>query len=447
MLRLLPLLALALVPAAVAAPVPPGGRATFGANGLLAIADLEKVHFDTRPAKPDKDFPESKPAPEEDAKEEAKENPAKVRPKNRYDLAVHMPWAKFREGEPAPAYFVLRNNRAQMLGLGSRMDLCGPTPHLRGGECRFDVRDRATGKSMVVLLCASTNCGGGDLVEVPADGFYCASGDLNQLAGRVLPPGEYEVDWRYGGLAAAPAAFTVLKAAGAKPEQLAKRGGLHFLRLMPGEDDAEFPATAGETLAWQNAELEGVGADEVAAALAVGPGGVYAPDVHAIPAADKLIEAWAEWRPYRDGDRVVVTLRAVPPYEKVAFADMPQLHLQVETPDAEDAKQCQLMEQAKKADERARDALVTPLTVEVRLPAGWREHAGATGATRIAVLVAAKPLELPRGGRGLQKVQDKLDRVEHKATGERPPVWGGVVRTDFTELRSPLPLVLSSPPP
>ncbi len=53
-------------------------------------------------------------------------------------------------------------------------------------------------------------------------------------------------------------------------------------------------------------------AGAMAAALAVGPDGVYAPDVHAIPSADGMIEASLEWRPYRSGDRLAVTLRAAP---------------------------------------------------------------------------------------------------------------------------------------
>ena len=147
MFRLLPLFAFALVPAAVAAPVPPGGRVAFGSNGLLTAADLERVRFDSRPVKDE--HVEKLKEPEEDA---AKESPAKVRPKNRYDVAVHMPWAKFREGEPIPAYFVLRNNRGSTLGLRSRMDLCGPEPGLRGGACDFDIRDRATGQSVIAGL-------------------------------------------------------------------------------------------------------------------------------------------------------------------------------------------------------------------------------------------------------------------------------------------------------
>src|SRR5215470_9204550 len=108
MLRLLPLLMFALLPAALAAPVPPGGRVEFGSNGLVTRADLEKIKFDSRLVKDAEDFVERKPADE-------------VRPKNRYDVAVHMPWTKFRAGESIPAYFVLRNNRGYALRLDARL--------------------------------------------------------------------------------------------------------------------------------------------------------------------------------------------------------------------------------------------------------------------------------------------------------------------------------------
>ena len=118
-------------------------------------------------------------------------------------------------GEPVPAYFVLRNNRSAALGFNSRMDLHGAIPELHGGGMSLDVRDRATGKSVLKGLSGSTNCGGNSLVDVPADGFYCLKADLNRVTGGALPAGEYEVDWRCGRLASAPVAFTVAPADGA----------------------------------------------------------------------------------------------------------------------------------------------------------------------------------------------------------------------------------------
>src|SRR5262245_23718991 len=127
MLRLLPLLAFALLPAAIAAPVPPGGRVEYGASGVLTRADLEKIKFDSRLVMDAEDFVERKPANE-------------VRPKNRYDVAVHMPWTKFRAGEPIPAYFALRNNRGYPLRLDARLSLSGPEP-TTWNSCDIRVRD------------------------------------------------------------------------------------------------------------------------------------------------------------------------------------------------------------------------------------------------------------------------------------------------------------------
>jgi hypothetical protein len=440
MRRLLPLLVFGLLPGAVAAPVPPGERAEFGTNGLLSRADLEKVKFDTQPAKREdgRDWPEEAIAAEKRERDEQKLlKPAGPRPANRYDLAVHMPWTKFREGEPVPAYFVLRNNRSAMLGLGSRMDLSGGYPELHGGGMSLDVRDRATGKSVLKGLCASTNCGGGSLVDVPGDGFYCLKGDLARVAGG-LAPGEYEVDWRCGRLASAPVRFTVAKGDGAKPAAPAKRTNTLFFHLTPGEDGDERPERPGEPFLRADCCATSLYTQSMVSALAVGPNGVYVPDVRAIPVADKLVEAWIEWKPYRDGDRVAVTLRAVPPHKQVRFEELPQLFLQVETADrdylgARDSE-------AEKARERGDDQLlVTPLTIEVGLPKDWRDRIGADGTAQVSVLVAAKPIEMPRG-----RAERLMKRAEVEVRRDRPgedrPIWGGLVRTEFVELRFPPPL-------
>ncbi len=447
MIRLLPLLAFAILPAAVAAPAPPAARTEFGTSGLLTSADLEKVKFDSRSVKDSERGAESKPEKEVEEARKVRDvakgdGPEKVRPANRYDVAVYMPATKFREGEPAPAYFVLRNNRDTVLGLRARIDMSEPKPMLYGGGCRYDIRDRATGKSVLASLSASTHCGGGSLVDVPADGFYCVSADVNRLAGHVLPPGDYEVDWRYGNLGSAPITFTVREHAGAK---LPNRPALHFYHINPEFGEEERPETVGEPFRWRDCDLNQVGTDDFAAALAVGQHGTYVPDLHTIAKTDKLVEAWVEWKPYRDGDRVVVTLRAVPPYDRVCFEEVPQLHLQIETP--ADAHRDRAMQAAdrKLAELERSTALVTPLTIEARLPTDWREHVGASGAARVSVLVVAKRVELPRWGDRLEKRQ--LAEKSVRRSDEAPPLWSGIVRSDTTELRFPLRLPEPVPAP
>lgn len=430
MRRVLPLLALAALPVAVAAPVPPGGRTEFGHNGLLSRADLEKVRFDTQLVKIDRG---DDPA-EIEEKGARNERPGAPRRANRYDVAVHLPWARFRAHEPMPVYLVLRNNRDSALRFRSRIDLSGGTPELQGGNVAVDVRDRATGRSVLAQVSAATNCGGGSLVDVPPFGFYCVKGDLNRISGAPLPPGEYEVDWRCGALAAAPVRFAVVPS-DLKPVPPAAPTHTHFYHLQPGFEDEPSERADGR-VEWRESHPNSVRYESLAAALAVGQGGAYVPDVRAIPTADKLVEAWAVWKPYRDGDRVAVTLRAAPPHRAVRFAQLPELFLQVETPaGSERVRWGDSPEQAKQARD-GRAALVTPLTIEARLPDGWREWLGYEETAGVAVLVASKEIEFPRGAeRAVEKAKEL--RIERAANTDRPPVWSGVVRTDFTELRLP----------
>jgi hypothetical protein len=440
MRRLFPLLALALLPAALAAPVPRGVRPDFGTNGLLSRADLEKIAFDSRPALREgagewSDAAEAE-EPEKRREDEPKKPPVPLRA-NRFDVAVHLPWANFRAGEQMPVYFVVRNNRRSVLGLNSQLDLSGPEPHIHGSGMSFDVRDCGTGKSVPTGVKISTNCGGGSLVDVPEFGFYCVRGDLNHLTARPLVPGEYEVDWRCGKLASAPVRFTVA-ASDDKPRSAAKRPPFCFYHLTHDSDErnraerVECDERTDGPFLWPDCRAEPVRADAMAAALAVGPDGALVPDVRTIPTADRFVEAWAVWKPYRDGDRVAVTLRAVRPHERVSFDRMPELFLQIEVPDSENRERCKSPDEKLRAVERK--SLTTPLTIEARLPDGWRERLGGAATARVAVIVASKPIKFPRGN---VRVQEAVKEVAVESAEEGPRVWSGVVRSDFTELRLP----------
>jgi hypothetical protein len=175
----------------------------------------------------------------------------------------------------------------------------------------------------------------------------------------------------------------------------------------------------------------------MAAALAVGQTGAYVPDVFAIPAADGVVEAWAEWRQYREEDRLVVTLRAAAPHKVVWFDELPQLHLQIESPrDAgeRDWSRCSCPDQ--KAREKDYESLVTPLTIEARLPKDWRGRVGVKDSARVAVLVTSKEIEMPRGGNRVLRKIAEVERLRYEGE-ERPPTWSGTVRTDFTDLNFP----------
>lgn len=432
MARFLPLLALAPLCALAAAPVPPGARVPFGRDGLLSRADLEKVTFasypeldrDGKPRDDDEKYDEPKRGDQVEVKRAAGE-PLRA---NRYDLAVHLPWQKFVTGDPMPVYLVLRNNRDTTLGLHSRIDLSGPEPRLHGGGIDIGVRERVSGKSVLGRLSAATNCGGGALVDVPPFGYYCVRGDLDRLCDG-LAPGEYEVDWRAGRFRSVAAPFTVV-ASDAAPVARAKErpSHHHFYYLTPG--------SGGDQLRWPNARLEHVRGDQMTAALAVGVGGAHVPDVRAIPDADRRVEARLAWKPYRDGDRVAVTLRSANPGTEVQFTALPQLFLQIETPDEDCAAwDAEAREAMKELQEDGRGGLGTPLTIEARLPGAWRQWASAAGRLRVSVLVASERVEFPRGSAALaEKLQER--KVE-RADGPRPVYWSGIVRTDAVEVTVP----------
>lgn len=427
MARFLPLLALAPLCALAAAPVPPGARVPFGRDDLLSRADLEKVAFASFPDL-DRD---GKPRDDDERYDDPKRGDGADAPlrTNRYDLAVYLPWNRFAAGNPMPVYLVLRNNRDATLGLRSHIDLSGPTPWLHGGGIDVGVRERGSQKSVLAPLTHATNCGGGSLVDVPPLGFYCVRGDLNRLCGG-LRPGEYEVDWRVGRLRSAAVPFTVVQsaaplAARAKVES----SHLQFYHLTPGSE--------GSQLRWPDARLEHVRSARMTAALAVGQGGAYVPDVRAIPSADRRIEARLVWKPYRDGDRVAVTLAARAPGPEVRFAALPQLFLQIEMPDEDRAAwELEAREALKDARENGRCALATPLTIELRLPDRWRERLGTAGRARVSVLVSSERVEFPRGSAALaEKLQElKVDRADEVP---RPVYWSGILRTDAIEVAVP----------
>jgi hypothetical protein len=425
MYRLSPLLVLALLPAVIAAPVPPPPRDEFGATGLLTRADLERVKFDSRPLKD----AEKLPVPEmvvEDMIKDIRTGAPKERPKNPYDLAVHVPQPRVRAGEPVPAYFVLRNNRFARLSVDARLSLFGPKP-VTWNSCRIDVRDARTGKAVAVLATTGHSFRSRGLNEIPPDGYYCVRGDLGRTDdGTPLPPGEYEVDWRDGALRSAPVSFTILPTD--RKRAPARRPAYRFFRITP-EHELTDSLSASEPISWPECDIEFTPTEDLAAVLAVGEE-VLVPDIHTIPAADGLVEAWVVWKPYRDGDRVVVTLRAVPPHRQVVFEEIPHLYLQIEVPGAGSRKWTRDWGE-RKLQELLKEGYTTPLSIEAQLPADWREHTPVSGAARVAVLVTAGRFRWPGE---LVKGLEPLRAARHP---DAPPLWSGIVRTDFTELRFP----------
>jgi hypothetical protein len=432
---------LAALPFAVAAaPVPePPAPKPFGPTGIVSRAELDALKFDSR-AVPEK---ERKGDRVERIKRvvdiqkrvqvaDKEEGPQKVRPANAYDVGVHLPAVRFQVGDPIVAYFVVRNNRDEELDLDGRLEFDGGAP-LVCNDTDLRLIDVRTGKAPTEQLHRIIKCGGRDQLVIPADGFYCAKGDLGPL-----PAGEYQLDWRCGEFRSAPVRFRVFDRDGpARPVVRAERLGYAFFRL--GEDHErerqEFDSADTRGPVRQFVALDELNPREFAAALASGSASdsaAFVPDVRDIPSRDQHVLVSVDWHPYRSGDRIAVTLRAAPPFETVRFEELPHLFLQVEVPGAARARARELVRAWSKKLEPINN-FVTPLTIEAHFPEDWRVALGSGETARVAVVVTSREPQLPY--EGLRKAFEKVKFADHPEC----PVWAGVVRSDFAELRLPPP--------
>jgi hypothetical protein len=416
--------------AVVAAPVPKPAPKPFGTNGIVSRAELEALTFDSRPVPPaDRKRDRVKRAIEDQKKVQAAEDtgPPKVRPANRYDVGVHVPAVRLFVGEPVVAYFVVRNNRDEELYLDGRLNFADGAP-LACNDCDLRLTDARTGKPAHFRTRQQIESSRHDELVVPADGFYCAKGDLGPL-----PAGEYELDWRCGEFRSAPVRFRVFDRDGpARPVARAERPGYAFFRL-GADHERERQEADGTHPVRRFVALDPLDPHEFAAALASGSAtdsATFVPDVRDVPSRDKHVLVSVDWHPYRSGDRIAVTLRAAPPFETVRFAELPHLHLQVEQLGACERARERLSAISKKLEPIT--YFVTPLTVEAHFPEGWREALGSGEAARVAVVVTAREPQLPSDG---LKAFGKIERAEHPEC----PTWAGAVRGEFAELRLPPP--------
>lgn len=427
---------LAALPFAVAAaPVPEPAPKPFGTHGLVSRAELDALAFDSRAVPAAEREKRIKRAIEVLKKvqiAEKEDGPPKVRPANRYDVGVHMPARRFKVGDPIPAFFVVRNNRDEDLDLDGRIDFCEGAPMVCN-DAELRLTDARTGKPANEQLLRTIKCGGRDQLVIPADGFYCAKGDLGPL-----PAGEYSLDWRCGEFRSAPVRFRVFDRDGpARPVARAARPGYLFFRLADDHNRERRELEDTESGPMRRfVALEDLPANELAAALASGSATdshTFVADVSDIPSRDKQVLVSVDWHPYRSGDRIAVTLRAAPPFQTVRFAELPQLFLQVEAPAARERLRQTLEAVSKKLEPITN--FVTPLTIEAHFPEDWREALGSGETARVAVVVTAREPQFPF--EGLRKAMDKEDRAKF----EHPecPTWAGVVRSEFAELRLPPP--------
>ncbi len=333
-------------------------------------------------------------------------------------LAVYLHRDEFLAGDPIPALFAVKNRTARPLGLDMALDLSGRQPDL-SNSCDITVRNHKTGEAVGPGGSRANVCGkSGGTTTVAKDGYYAVRGNVGTLAGGdPLPPGEYELSWRYGWAKSDPVRFTVrARRAGDKPPPAFAH--TRIVRVTEEDDDDE-PKKGAESQTtdappvWAKPGLR-VDRSDLQHALATGEFGRYFPSVRELPEADGGVTASARW----DGDKLTVKLEATHDAKHVG---RPAVYLLVESADADSEIELQRLERARAAADERR----LPYTLEVRLPKDWRERAGAYGKGRVAVLLVSRE---PRS-RGDRADEVKLPKGETN--------W--VVRTDWHPVTFPEP--------
>lgn len=199
-------------------------------------------------------------------------------------VAVHLPRARYEEGDPIPALFAVKNRADKPHGLWMRLDFASRTAHV---AAEIEVRNTATDARSSPFSGRATMCGG-PRGDIPAKGYFAVRGDVGRLAdGKPLPVGEYELRWTYAGVQSNAATFSVIDRRLGRPAPEVPRR-LSLWRLDPAE--------AGAIVSVSDADF--------AYAFQAGEFGAHFPDVREIPAERGGLAVSAEW----DGDTVTVTL-------------------------------------------------------------------------------------------------------------------------------------------
>ena len=323
-----------------------------------------------------------------------------------HDVALDLmiPRRTYYEGEPIPAYLVLRSRERHVVSVDARLDLFRPD-HRTVGACALHLR-QLSGRPFVRPL-QRLWARGGSVLRVPASGYYCVRADLARLgAGGLLPPGRYAFSWDYARQRSREVRFEVRPRRGAAARPAPPR--LEIRRL----NDRWAGGVRGV------ATLRRARAAGVAAALAVGIEGRWYPDIHAVPHADGLLRIDARV----EGRQLVITLRTERDGDLVRFSqdDCRLFIVARHTGPARAAQRERVAEELAKAMKQSRPVtLVDSHTMRVRLPADWRKREGIAGAASLSVLMTSDRAEMHIGG----KIMEEL----RKARVDDPKRWRGAL--------------------
>jgi hypothetical protein len=353
-------------------------------------------------------------------------------------LGVWVSRREYREGEPVPVLFVVRN-RGPARGLDLRIELTtAEAAEYNGARLRLECTDPDT--TWRQRLSHTYVCGGPPLALIERGGYHCCGGDLRALGGGRLPPGSYRLCWGYRGLKSNVVDFTVLPArdAGAVPP-LARRPVAGILALEGGKLEGLPNGAREHSLHLTGARAAPRRTWEIASQLAAGVAGKYYPSLADVPALDGGLEAIARFIRRGTGglpSAVEVTLRAAHPYQDLVIHPTElRFALLVEPQPGNPAAVQRYAPTAADGKESMKNqrflVLDRPVTLRIELPEGWERHAPLAGPARVAVLLSTERLRARPSGR-----LEVTRPVERQAIGSRQ-TWVGVLRSPWLDVDFP----------
>jgi hypothetical protein len=400
---------------------PKGDGAALAGRPVLTAAELDALTFSTAFA-----LPESRDRAAEDGVD-------------RLALGVWVSRPQYREGEPIPVLFAVRNT-GPARGLDMRIELnTSEAAEYNGARLHLECTD--AGSTWKQRLSRTYVCGGPPLATIERGGYYCAGGDLRALGGGRLPSGVYRLSWGYRGLKSNAAHFTVLPARDGKAAApLSRRPPAGILALGEGKLEGLPDGAREHALRLTGARAAWSGPYEIAPHLAAGVAGKYYPSLANLPVLDGGLEVTARLIRRVPGAlpaAVEITLRAAHPYEDLVIHPGDLIFALLVEPRSSDpaavkphaaGKAGDFKETAKRHEYLVLDR---PLTLRLDLPEGWERHAPLTGPARMAVLVSTERLRR-RVLRGVEEV-----RVLTRAGRPRRQAWRGVLRSPWLDVEFP----------
>jgi hypothetical protein len=400
---------------------PKGDGAALAGRAVLTAAELDALEFFA-----DFDSPASR-------------DRAAAEGVDRLALGVWVSRHQYREGEPIPVLFAVRNT-GPARGLDLRIELApAEAAEYNGARLRLECTD--AGGSWKQRLNRIYVCGGPLPTAIERGCYHCAGGDLRALGGGRLPPGSYRLAWGYRGLKSNVVNFAVLPARDGGAVAAEARRPLAGVIALEGGKLEGLPNGARE----HSLRLTGVRAArlwtrEVASHLASGVADKYYPSLSEVPVLDGGLEATARW--IRRGhaglpSAVEVTLRAAHPHAGLAIRPH-DLHfaLLVEPHPGNPASVQRHGLVTGDVKETATDArlldLDRPLTWRIELPEGWERHALLAGPARVAVLLSTERWhDRSLGRQGVIRAA-----AREKLVGSRQ-AWAGVLRSPWLDVDLP----------